>query len=257
MVNMFLLSTFVEAIAEMYCDAHVGKILLEIIQMLYAALDIWGVESPPVLLDGQTLAPYKVTHSRHPVTLYIAGCKAHYLFALELAVALGRAFERRYKHPHKSAYHAVALLQSGAPDVMPDSIDVGQWSEWLRKLTIGGKPLDPLKIDDAVRKTGTINPPKGTQFGVMCFGVEGANKDDKQAMWLRLACPDENGRVDCVRAHRNYYEHKSTKFAMRWSKQDQPPSFVLTAIPNIRVVPLEPRAPPTAKKRRISEIKNV
>ena len=257
MVNMFLLSTFVEAIAEMYCDAHVGKILLEIVQMLYAALNIWDVESPPVLLDGQTLAPYKVTHSRHPVTLYIAGCKAHYLFALELAVALGRVFEHRYKHPHKSAYHAAALLQSGAPEVMPDSIDVKQWEEWLCKLIIDGKPLDPLKINEAVRKTGTINPPKGTQFGVMCFGVEAANEDEKQATWLRLACPDENGLVDCVRAHRNYYEHKSTKLAMRWCKQDQPPSFVLATIPNIRVVPLKPRAPPASKKRPISDMNNV
>lgn len=257
MVNCFLLSTLPEVSAEMYCDAHIGKILVEIVQMVYAARGIWRVKSLPVRQDGQTLAPYKVTHSRHPVTLYIAGCKAHYLFALELASALGRVFERRYGHPHKSAYHAAALLQSGAPDVMPDSIDVKQWAEWMGKLTIDDKLLDPIKVDEAVRKTGTINPPKGTQFGVMCFGVDGANEDEKQAVWHRLACPDEDGRVNCVRAHRNYYQHKSTKFAMRWSKQAQPPSFVLTAIPNIRVTPLAPPPPHSSKKRRISEIKNV
>ena len=85
-MNIFKLDEPIRSCAQMHCDKHVSKMILESAQMLCTAL--W--------VNGQS-APYKAVHAKHPCTLWAAESLDNWLWLKELAIYLNEEFCWRYK----------------------------------------------------------------------------------------------------------------------------------------------------------------
>ena len=114
-MNLFLLSWDPKVFASRHINKHVGKMLLEITQMMYTA---WHILHPggewmdecPVNKKGER--GYKrISNINHPMAVWVRSSVTNYMFAARLAIELGEEFERRYKHPHASLEHARWLAE--------------------------------------------------------------------------------------------------------------------------------------------------
>ena len=195
-MNLFVLHQLAAQAAELHCDVHVVKMILETAQILYTALSEVQIE-----ING-----YKPTHKHHPVVLWCSSNAAHFDWALKLAFSLCDVYERRYAKTHKTRAHLLRiqrvfeLSRSRFPSVRSPS-------EWKAHLEALGKP--PNVVDSCVSRVAT-NPPSGCSFGVVC--IEDGLRDELVV--------EVDGRVDCVESYRRFYSHKAKKaFVMKWDKQ--------------------------------------
>jgi len=106
-MNLFFLDIDPKKCAEYHCDKHVVKMIIEIVQMLYAAHHINKSELPPDC--------YKVHSPNHPTCVWIRQNKNNYIYASTLAVELAKEYTHRYFKIHKSQKHAEWLHQN-VPD---------------------------------------------------------------------------------------------------------------------------------------------
>ena len=132
-MNLFILfDTPVEA-AQAHCDKHVIKMILETCQMLYTAH--WTAAYPQLLVKSQKglelpaslkAAPkrkngergYKKTHVNHPCTKWIRASLENYMFACDLAIALGEEYKYRWhkkNKEHSCEQHARWLKENPPP----------------------------------------------------------------------------------------------------------------------------------------------
>ena len=91
-MNLFYLHHDPKVAAEMQCDRHVVKMILETAQMLSTA---------HAELDGESPA-YKPTHKNHPSTVWVRSSAAAYEWAFTHMLALGREYTKRYGKEHKT-----------------------------------------------------------------------------------------------------------------------------------------------------------
>jgi len=115
-MNIFFLASSPTEIADMSCDQHVVKIILEICQMLYTAWFFSGeshivVDSAPFNKSG-TARGYRPAHKGHPMTMWVASSKANYIFAAEIALALANEYTLRYGKVHSCQIHAEWLISN-------------------------------------------------------------------------------------------------------------------------------------------------
>jgi hypothetical protein len=111
-MNIFFLSLIPEVCAKLYCDQHVNKILLEIVQMLYTAWHHLGPEdwnSTAPFNVKKTQRGYRKAHSNHPMTMWVRSSKENYLFTAHLGMALAFEFHNRYHHTHACTKHILWL----------------------------------------------------------------------------------------------------------------------------------------------------
>ena len=117
-MNIFFLSFNPQICAKLYCDQHVNKILLEIVQMLYTAWHHLGQEgwnsSAPFNVK-RTQRGYKKAHINHPMTMWIRSNRENYLFATQLGMGLAIEFHSRYKHCHACSKHILWLHNNIPP----------------------------------------------------------------------------------------------------------------------------------------------
>lgn len=90
-MNIFVLDENPARAAEMACDKHVVKMVLETAQMLCSVVRASG-----------GWAPYRKTHSRHPCTLWAAQSAANWEWLLNHGAALCAEYTKRYGKRHKS-----------------------------------------------------------------------------------------------------------------------------------------------------------
>ena len=115
-MNIFFLSMTPSEIADMYCDQHVVKIILEICQMLYTSWyfsDEYHVitERAPHNKSGKARG-YRPAHKGHPMTMWVASSRENYLFAVEVALALAEEYTGRYGKIHSCEAHARWLCEN-------------------------------------------------------------------------------------------------------------------------------------------------
>ena len=96
-MNIFYLDRDPKIAAEMHCDKHVVKMILESAQMMSTAHRV---------LDGDTYADennlYKVAHKNHPSTIWVRSSSRHYDWLFQLWVHLLEQYTARYDKFHKS-----------------------------------------------------------------------------------------------------------------------------------------------------------
>lgn len=110
-MNIFILSTNPVEAAQMQCDKHVVKMVLESAQMLSTAHRI---------LDGDAVNPelYRKVHARHPCTLWTMETDFNYRWHYKHFIALGEEYTFRYGKVHSSIQKLAGIL-SHAPRNIP------------------------------------------------------------------------------------------------------------------------------------------
>ena len=139
-MNLFILSSNPTEAAEAHADKHVVKMILEACQMLYSAH--WVAAYPELLENKSAVAVsraqkllalppsllkapcrnggeqgYRPVHLHHPCTKWIRASLQNYMWACDLALAIGNEFTFRYGKKHACQAHAEWLQQN--PPVLP------------------------------------------------------------------------------------------------------------------------------------------
>lgn len=107
-MNIFVLDNDPHIAASQHCDKHVVKMILESVQMLSTVRVRYGAS-----------APYKPCHKHHPCTLWVGASRDNYIWLVELALALGDEFKKRYGKTHLSIIRLMEILDPprGIPDI--------------------------------------------------------------------------------------------------------------------------------------------
>ena len=120
-MNIFYIDTCPVKAAQMQCDKHVVKMVLESAQMLCAAHRV---------LEGGAPVPYKLAHKNHPSTIWTRTSTENYMWLNRYFGALCREYTYRYGKHHASErlLGPLALVPNGLtysgftdpPQCMPD-----------------------------------------------------------------------------------------------------------------------------------------
>ena len=112
-MNIFILSEDPKTAAQMMCDRHIPKMVVESAQMLstvHRMID--GIEEKRQSKSGKRMVKYwklpdyredvfyKAVHMSHPCTVWTRVSSANYQWHYEHFVALGEEFEYRYQKTH-------------------------------------------------------------------------------------------------------------------------------------------------------------
>ena len=117
-MNIFYLDRDPKIAAQMMCDKHVVKMILESAQMLSTAHRV---------LDGDEYADknglYKKAHVNHPSSEWVRQCYQHYWWLYAHMVALMEEYTYRYGKHHATERLKVPLSE------YPKAIPVGDYTE--------------------------------------------------------------------------------------------------------------------------------
>ena len=116
-MNIFYLDRDPVIAAQMMCDKHVVKMILESAQMLSTAHRV---------LDGDEYADkvglYKMAHKNHPSTIWVRSSYQHYKWLYDHMVALMREYTYRYGNHHATERLLTPLSE------YPQAIPVGDFT---------------------------------------------------------------------------------------------------------------------------------
>ena len=97
-MNIFRLSNDAYECAEMHCDKHVVKMLLETAQMLSTAWRMTDSDSEYADKHGM----YRVAHKNHPSTVWVRNNVINYIWTRRLFDGLCKEYTHRYGKHHAS-----------------------------------------------------------------------------------------------------------------------------------------------------------
>lgn len=114
-MNIFFLSWDPDRCAQLYCDQHVNKILLEIVQMLYTAWyflgqDNWNKTAPRRKSGDRGYRP--VSNPKHAMVMWVRSHKNNYVWTTKLGMALAIEFHHRYGKIHACTKHIMWLYSN-------------------------------------------------------------------------------------------------------------------------------------------------
>lgn len=128
-MNIFFLSMCYRLAAQMQCDRHVVKMILETAQLLCTAIHLYQLSLDEE--DRADLEPYglyKKTHQHHPMRKWVSEARANFEWALNHGLALCDEYTHRYGKVHKTR----ALLER----LEADWETLIRWGECHQTLTI-------------------------------------------------------------------------------------------------------------------------
>lgn len=191
-MNFFLFSLPPGRCARHYCDKHLVKIILEILQLLFSAVSIaefGGEQMPlddPYLLKHGVKKTYRVTHRNHPCAICVRRSRRAFWFVCELGLALCAEYTLRFRKTHACergirALHERGLLQTVADDFKPDTV-----LAWVPSPR--GRVRVPLCMPEECIVRGADNRPDAVRSHRRYFVVEKAPKPG-MARWKRRSPP--------------------------------------------------------------------
>lgn len=186
-MNLFLLHINPKLLASRHCDKHIVKMILETAQLLYTA---WWVNHG----SAPTPQPYKSTHAKHPLAIWVRKCEANYAYTIQVGLELCYEYTRRYNKVHKSQEHIELLQQFGYPNPSPGVLNEDSDKSIYASLSI---------------------PPKCTPFPL-------AMPDD--CVIYNPVC-----QALGVESYIAYYKYKYDSWSqpMKWSKQPTVPEWLI------------------------------
>ena len=116
-MNIFFLDKTPELSAEMLCDKHIPKMLLESAQMLSTAVRKYEKET-----DTTPLAKpiYKSAYPNHPMTKWVGETKGNFEWALENAIYIHEEYRFRFNKNHKSYDVISNIINNNYINDIPD-----------------------------------------------------------------------------------------------------------------------------------------
>lgn len=115
-MNIFVLHRDPFIAADMHCDKHVVKMILETAQMLSTAHRVHDGDVDPIM--------YKIAHKNHPSTKWICASNNNYNWAWCLFSGLCAEYRRRYNKVHATETKLLEKLRTP-----PKNIPVGHLTE--------------------------------------------------------------------------------------------------------------------------------
>ena len=114
-MNIFFLSWDPDECAHLYCDQHVNKILLEIVQMLYTAWHFlgdsgWANKAPKRKSGDRGYRP--VSNPKHAMVMWVRSHRGNYLWTAKLGMALAIEFNHRFGKVHACTKHIMWLYRN-------------------------------------------------------------------------------------------------------------------------------------------------
>ena len=107
-MNIFVLDKDPKVSAEMLCDKHVVKMILESAQMLCTTIHFFGGNPP-----------YKPCHFNHPCTVWTRKSRSNYFWLLEHAEHISAEYTERYGKVHSSD-KVIKYCRENAPEKLFD-----------------------------------------------------------------------------------------------------------------------------------------
>jgi hypothetical protein len=118
-MNVFYLDDSPTLAAQMQCDRHVVKMILESAQLLSTAHRE---------IDGDTWADanglYKSTHKNHPSAVWARSNTKHYQWLYQHMLGLGTEYNRRYDKKHLTINKLGRVLAK-----WPDNLEMDVWCD--------------------------------------------------------------------------------------------------------------------------------
>lgn len=155
-MNVFVLDTNPVIAAQMQCDKHVVKMVLETAQML------------STIADG----PYKPTHANHPCTKWARANRTNYNWLVMHGLALCEEYTYRYGKVHKCQAIIASLANKGnqfpigvsefaqaMPDEYKHTDPVTAYRQYYHSksdFAVWSKRPAPYWWNDPIYKNGTI-----------------------------------------------------------------------------------------------------
>ena len=90
-MNIFVLHADPKTAAEMACDKHVVKMIIETAQMMCTVVASYGHDTP-----------YRPTHAKHPCTIWAGQSRTNWNWLMDYGLALCAEYTKRYGKVHKS-----------------------------------------------------------------------------------------------------------------------------------------------------------
>lgn len=139
-LNIFFVDENPETAAQMLCDKHVVKMVLETAQLLCSVHYFHTSSYQPV---------YKLTHKNHPCSIWARTSVANYVWLCQHGLALCEEYTKRYGRIHKSeevirnCYSHIPSIPDDQftkpPLAMPDSYKTNDPVESYRKYYLAEK----------------------------------------------------------------------------------------------------------------------
>ena len=98
-MNIFILHWLPKEAARMYCDKHVPKMVVELLQQMAAALIRHGA-TPDMMPLSKKGTPLKGGYPEHPCTLWVGESRDNYIWAARHALALCEEYTKRFGKTH-------------------------------------------------------------------------------------------------------------------------------------------------------------
>ena len=136
-MNIFFLDKDHKIAAQMQCDKHVVKMILETAQMLSTAARAQGHD-----------IGYKTAYPNHPMTLWVNESPHNYAWAIIHAFELCKEYTKRYNKIHKTkkVIHDLYEICNGdyakmtePPKCMPDEYKCDDYVQSYRNYYVGDK----------------------------------------------------------------------------------------------------------------------
>lgn len=148
MMNIFVLDNDPHIAAEMLCDKHSIKMILESTQMLTTAARLCGATDEDIPLTKRG-TPYRSTHQNHPCTIWARETRSNFDWLVSHSISMLAEYTKRYGKTHacSDAIHQLATLRHLIPDgdltpfaqAMPDHYRQSDAVKAYRAYYIGDK----------------------------------------------------------------------------------------------------------------------
>ena len=133
-MNIFYLDKDPKIAAQMHCDKHCVKMILEYAQLLSTAHRILDEDS--VKSDKF----YQVTHKNHPSSIWTRESKDHYLWLYDLFLNLCYEYSKRYSKNHNTKLRIGEILK-----MLPKNIKNNGWIDPPQCMPDYCKKKDPVE----------------------------------------------------------------------------------------------------------------
>ncbi|WP_237342885.1 pyrimidine dimer DNA glycosylase/endonuclease V [Wolbachia endosymbiont of Folsomia candida] len=103
-MNIFILHEDPVIAAQMLCDKHVVKMVLETAQLLSSVFSVALEEQDSFvsITNKNVSAPYRLTHKNHPCSIWARESKGNFDWLIRYGKELCKEYTYRYKKEHKS-----------------------------------------------------------------------------------------------------------------------------------------------------------
>jgi len=98
-MNIFVLHQDPTLASQMYCDKHVPKMVVELLQQMGSAVIRHGA-TPDMMPLTKKGTPLKGGYHNHPCTRWVGDSRANYMWAIDHAQELCREYTRRFDKTH-------------------------------------------------------------------------------------------------------------------------------------------------------------